>query len=139
MPTSPAHPRKTRKAVATTSARTVARGDTAPSTRAAALEKFVASEATHSAQSKVVAAALELVKPNAAGTAAQRANALRAILEGASPDDALVLRKALTGRTLAAKDKGANPDDELTTDWRDGGYPYRNLSSSTCKRYFSFS
>lgn len=126
MPSSEAKPRKTRSAPSAPP-RPAARGDTAPSTRSAALEKFVASEATHSAQSKVVAAALELVKPNATGTAAQRANALRAMLEGASPDDALVLRQALTGRSTVAKDNGANPDEELTPDWRDGGYPYRNL------------
>ena len=126
MPSSEAKPRKTRRA-ATGGPRTAARGDTAPSTRPAALEKFVASEATHAAQSKAVSAALELVKPNASGTAAERAKSLRAMLEGASPDDALVLRQALSGRDITPKDNGINPDEELTTDWRDGGYPYRNL------------
>ena len=126
MPSSETKPRKTRRASAV-GPRTTARGDTAPSTRPLALEKFVANEATHAAQSKAVSAALELVKPNASGTAAERAKALRAMLEGASPDDALVLRHALTGRDISPKDNGINPDEELTTDWRDGGYPYRNL------------
>ncbi len=126
MPTTETKPRKAPRA-AHKASRPSGRGDIAPSTRPAALEKFVANEATQAAQSKAVAAALELVKPDAAGSVAERAKALRAMLEGASPDDALVLRQALTGRGRAPKDKGINPDEELTADWRDGGYPYRNL------------
>ena len=52
---------------------------------------------------------------------------LRAMLDGASPDDARVLRQALAGRSKKNKDKGVSPDDELNADWRDGGYPYKNL------------
>ena len=107
--------------------RAAARGDVAPSSRPAGIEKFVAQEATEAAQGKAVAAALELVKPGAKGSAAQRAEALRAMFDGASPDDARVLRQALAGGGKSGKDKGLNPDDELTADWRDGGYPYKNL------------
>jgi polyphosphate kinase 2 len=49
------------------------------------------------------------------------------MFDGASPDDARVLRQALAGAGRKGKDKGLNPDDELTPDWRDGGYPYKNL------------
>ena len=102
-------------------------GDIAPSRSAAGIEKFVAQEATEAAQGKKIAAALELVKPAAQGSAAQRAQALRAMFDGASSDDARVLRQALAGRGKKDKGQGVNPDDELHPDWRDGGYPYKNL------------
>ena len=126
MPPTGTKPRKAPRATSTP-ARASARGDIAPSTLPAALEKFVAREATEAAQSKAVAAALEMVTPNASASASARAKALRAMLEGASPDDAQVLRQILTGQDHPSSEKGINPDEELTADWRDGGYPYRNL------------
>lgn len=106
--------------------RRVAQGDTAPSTQAQALEEFVADRATRAAQDKAVAAALELVKGDAPGTPDERAHQLRALLEGASSDDQKVLRKALLGHDKKAKE-AYNPDEELAGDWREGGYPYKNL------------
>jgi len=120
----PTAARKTRP----TAARAAAKGDIAPSSRARAVGKFVVAEAVDSAQGKAIAAALDLVRPGASGTPEERAKGLRAMLEGASADDARVLREALTGRLKGASGKkGLNPDDELAADWRDGGYPYRNL------------
>ncbi len=109
--------------------RKAAQGDIAPTTRVHAIGKFVAEQAVEAAQGKAVAAALELVRSNAQGTAAERAKGLRAMLEGASADDARVLREALNGRLKGSSSKKGvlHPDDELAEDWRDGGYPYRNL------------
>lgn len=95
-PTKPAA--AARKKAKPATPRTAARGDIAPTTRARAIGKFVAKEAVDAAQGKAVAAALELVRPDAQGTAAERAKGLRAMLEGASADDASVLREALNGR-----------------------------------------
>jgi polyphosphate kinase 2 len=106
--------------------RLAVQGDTAPSTRPRALEEFVVNRATLAAQDKAVAAALELVKPDAAGTPGERAQLLRALLEGASSDDQKVLRKALLGRGQKFEEE-SNPDEELAGDWREGGYPYKNL------------
>jgi len=106
--------------------RKASQGDRAPSTQPRALEKFVAAQATLAAQDKAVAAALELLRPDAPGTPAERAMQLRAMLEGASPDDQKVLRSALTGKTRL-DDQKDNPDEELAADWRSGGYPYKNL------------
>ena len=106
--------------------RLAVQGDTAPSTRPRVLEEFVVNRATLAAQDKAVAAALELVKPDAAGTPGERAQLLRALLEGASSDDQKVLRKALLGRGQKFEEE-SNPDEELAGDWREGGYPYKNL------------
>ena len=106
--------------------RLAVQGDTAPSTRPRVLEEFVVNRATLAAQDKAVAAALELVKPDAAGTPGERAQLLRALLEGASFDDQKVLRKALLGHGRKVEEE-TNPDEELAGDWREGGYPYKNL------------
>ena len=136
----PAAPTKTPKLASTKSSsakpktapprsRAAVKGDIAPSTRARTIGKFVVDQAVDAAQGKAVAAALELVRPGAKGSAAERARGLRAMLEGASDDDARVLREALTGRLKGPSSKKGmlHPDDELAEDWRDGGYPYRNL------------
>jgi len=128
-PTTKPQPVPKRRRASPTAARTTAQGDIAPSARVKSIGAFVAREATDAAQGKAVAAALELVRPDAKGSAAERAKGLRAMLEGASDDDARVLREALAGRIKRdiGKKGALHPDDELAEDWRDGGYPYRNL------------
>ncbi len=118
---------RTPKAATRAGVRAVARGDVAPSQGKRGIEKFVTAEAADAAQRKKVAA-LEVVLDNATkASAPERASKLRAILEGASSDDLRVLRGALLNPAgMAAADDG-NPDEELAADWRDGGYPYRNL------------
>ena len=108
--------------------RPVKKGDTPPSLQPKAIEKFVVERATVSARDKQLAAALRLVHDEEAGTPSERAHSLRAILEGASPDDRKALRKALHADAQHdAADGRPDPDDELSADWRDGGYPYKNL------------
>ena len=107
--------------------RAAARGDIAPSAGARAVEKFVAGQATEAAQLKKIAATQALMDPARPGSAPERAKALRAVLEGASPDDLRVLRNALLNPAGMQGVSGENPDEELAPDWRDGGYPYRNL------------
>ena len=110
--------------------RAAVRGDRAPSTAKRALEKFSAEGATKAAQSHEIQAALSLVTPVDAVAAAslqQRAQALRALIEGAAPDDRRALREALLdGEKPATTDK-ENPDELLASDWREGAYPYKNL------------
>jgi polyphosphate kinase 2 len=113
-----------------TGVRPVVRGDRAPSTRKKPLETFSADEATQAAQGKLVEAAESLLKPvgsSAAHTQQERARALRALIEGAAPDDQRVLRAALLNREKPVVPEKENPDDILAADWREGGYPYKNL------------
>jgi len=61
-----------------------------------------------------------------------KAEGLRAILEGAAPDDAKAIRQLLKKTTRAARTQARNldhPDEVLSTDWRSGAYPYKNLLS----------
>ena len=116
---------KPRARRATRSSRPVARGDVPPSLSPAALEAHVVSQATAAARGAQVQAALRLAHDAQAGTPEERANGLRALLAGASPDDRKALRKAL--RAAAAPEGQPDPDEALAADWRDGGYPYLNL------------
>ncbi len=62
------------------------------------------------------------------GAPGQWLDQLRALVDGASPDEVKSLRRVLFDRPTAPK-PGIDPDLELAPGWRDGGYPYRNLMS----------
>ena len=106
-------------------ARPVESGDISPSLKPEALAAYVASEATAAARGAQVEAALRLTQDDTAGTTEERARGLLALLEGAAPDDRKALRKALRSARPAADE--VDPDEALAPDWRDGGYPYKNL------------
>ena len=123
----PAKRAKAAPAAINDAVRAVKKGDTPPSLAPKAIENYVVERATVSARDKQLAAALRLVNDEAAGTPEERAHGLRAIIEGASPDDRKALRKALSADGQDAHEDTPNPDEELAPDWRDGGYPYKNL------------
>jgi polyphosphate kinase 2 len=106
--------------------RPVQRGDVIPATRDSGFEAIVADNALVAAQSQQIEVALDQLEPEA-GSVDERAKALRALLDGASADDRRALRAALLGKRTSAEIDGRNPDEELASDWRDGGYPYKNL------------
>ena len=54
---------------------------------------------------------------------------LRVLLDGASPDERKALKKLLWASTDAEVADALNADRELSSHWRDGGYPYKNLMS----------
>lgn len=54
---------------------------------------------------------------------------LEAILEGASPDDAMALKTALARWQRFEERLPVSPDDELVDDWRNAVYPYKNRLS----------
>jgi len=53
---------------------------------------------------------------------------LRALIRGASPDEAKALRRLLF-ESSEKPASGTDPDLELASGWREGGYPYKNLMS----------
>jgi len=115
---------------AVTAVRAAAKGDRAPSTAKGALLKFEATEATQAAQGKLNEAALQLLEGTGASahrSPEERAKSLRALIEGAAPDDRRALRAALLANDKKSAPEKINPDEILSADWRDGGYPYKNL------------
>ncbi len=77
-----------------------------------------------------VAVAEIAVRDRIAATSEADIDALDAMLAQRSPEDAQALARELLRRHRAPEAKsGVNPDDQLADDWRNGGYPYRNLLS----------
>ena len=55
---------------------------------------------------------------------------LQALIHDASPDDLVKLKDLFANHALANQVKtGIQKDDELSDDWREGGYPYKNRLS----------
>ena len=57
---------------------------------------------------------------------ARSQEALRAVIEELSPDDARAVHRALLEVNVQGPVGRRNPDDELAVDWREGIYPYRH-------------
>ena len=108
--------------------RAVQQGDTLPTLSPKAVPRQAQAEAAQAAQGRRLAVVQALLEREAL-PAQQRAAALRALIEGASEDDRQMLRQVLLGSEEGHETplfKG-HPDDELSDDWREGGYPYKHL------------
>ena len=100
-----------------TEVRRVAKGDTPPSLKKEALEKFVTGQKIEASQEKKVEAVISVLDNIDKKTVQERAKALRAILEGAAADDREVIRKALKGKMpKKLMHSLANPDEELAAE-----------------------
>lgn len=111
--------------------RLVNEGDTSPSLSPDELEQFEVDESVAAAQQSKITAVRDIINTTPPHDIGTLAKTLEVIIDGASPEDATVLRNALLKKTPPGMSKRArnNPDDQLSGDWRDGGYPYRNLMS----------
>jgi polyphosphate kinase 2 len=110
--------------------RPTAAGDTAPSIEPAKLGQFIVSESIDAAQTSKVTAVNDIIRNAHQGDPVDLAKSLRAIVAGASPDDAAMLRHALMQPPVPlASGLPSGPDHALADDWREGGYPYKNLMS----------
>ncbi len=87
-----------------------------------AVEEFAIERSTEGAQQAELVA-LDVIRE---GPPRLEANSptIKAILSGASPDDAKRLEKALDG--AQARPAKRQTSDELADDWRSGGYPYKS-------------
>ena len=110
--------------------RGVSNGDIAPELTDRGIQNYEVKQAIAAAQNSKVVALQDILTNIQAGDSATLAETLDAILAGASPDDAIKLRNALLEhiQPVIAKRK-MSPDDILSDDWREGGYPYKNLMS----------
>jgi polyphosphate kinase 2 len=84
-------------------------GDIGPIGSADKIEAFAVGQATDAAQEA-------------------RLSAMRDIISGTGKEEARgLLRGLIKEQQLVIDQTGINPDHELATGWRDGGYPYKNL------------
>jgi polyphosphate kinase 2 len=109
--------------------RIAAEGDISPSHTRKGIESFTVNEAVQAAQESKIVAVTDILN-HAGGGSPEMIDSLKAILSGASPEDAEVLRQVLLHKPRpVAPGLATGPDDELADDWREGGYPYKNLMS----------
>jgi polyphosphate kinase 2 len=89
--------------------RAVSSGDIPPTLTEAGIESYMVSTSAQAAEETKVAE-------------------IRDILSGVSPEEEVkILKKLMKQQRGVVKEHTANPDEELAKDWRDGGYPYKNL------------
>jgi polyphosphate kinase 2 len=109
-------------------ARGVTQGDIPPTLNKKAVETFTVKQAISAAEESKVAAVKDIIAAIKPDDSEGLSKALTAIFDGASPDDAAMLRKALLQQP-AFSSRSKFPDEELASGWREGGYPYKNLLS----------
>ena len=106
-------------------------GDVTGSQQPGKIARISTAAVTEARQQAKFAAVRDILgKPGTSKKA--KAESLRAILEGAAPDDARAIRRLLRQETDVARSKAravVNPDELLAADWRSGAYPYKNLLS----------
>lgn len=106
--------------------RPISAGDVPPKMTDKALADFMVERGQDAADARHLGALKDVLSGFIPGNTHEVAQTLAAILEGASPDEARVLRDALVNADTTDRLPSA-PDDELSDDWRTGGYPYKNL------------
>ena len=111
--------------------RRAAAGDISPSLTPEGIETHAVNEAIEAAQQSKITAVKDILEHAAISKRSpQLIQSLEAILQGASTEDVAKLRKALSREPEpTAETSLILPDEELAEDWRDGGYPYKNLMS----------
>ena len=121
----------TTSAYRATKIRKTASGDVAPEASKQGFESFAVSENVAAARDSKSTAVLDII--NRISVSRDKSDlpaALKTILEGASPDDALALGKVISDFTNAQTPKSRDQADNiLAKDWREGAYPYKNLLS----------
>lgn len=110
------------------SSRAARRGDVAPSAEPAALARHVVREAAAAARHQKLAV-LQSVEPASPSVpATTQAEKLRSLLAGTSHDELQLLLEELRNQRLEGAGRPwVDTDEELSRDWRKGGYPYRHL------------
>lgn len=120
-------PPKTPRQARTARPRRVNAGDVAPVMAEAAIGKLMVERGVDAADARHVGALKDVLSGYIPGNTREVADTLAAILEGASPDESQVLRDALIQGAATTAKPSAAADEELSSDWRSGGYPYKNL------------
>ena len=113
-----------------TRARRTSSGDVSPALSAKGIEDFSVSERVLAANESKAMAVKDILMRAARTDSATLIESFESILAGAAPDDVVALKALLTKYEKAATgSRRDRADVELAADWRDGGYPYKNLMS----------
>ncbi|MCP5245744.1 MAG: polyphosphate kinase 2 [Burkholderiales bacterium] len=107
--------------------RIVDEGDIAPELTENDIESYEVNEAIKAAQTSKETELQDILSNIRPGDTAELARTLDAVIGGMSPDDAYRLRNELVKKIPLITRKKVNSDEELAKDWREGGYPYKNL------------
>jgi polyphosphate kinase 2 len=111
--------------------RPVSRGDRPPSLAPEELTEYLVDRSIRAARGKQDAALQSILSGEGELSIQKRVEDLRAMIQGAAPDDVEAIRAAFFSiPELNQKGKSEfkpDPDDALSEDWREGGYPYKNL------------
>jgi polyphosphate kinase 2 len=119
-----------RRSNADGSARRASSGDTAPSHSPRGIERHVVTESVKAAQAAKITAVRDIITSVPPHDVDTLSKVLTAIMEGTSSDDATVLRNALLPQSSDTNgDQKEKLDETLSSEWRTGGYPYKNLMS----------
>ncbi|NML18690.1 polyphosphate kinase 2 [Azohydromonas caseinilytica] len=109
--------------------RPVEAGDTVAALTARGIENDMVERGSSAAGTVQAMVLQDLLARGAEGASpASLHEQLRAFLDGASPDEVKALRQALLARG-GALHEDTDPDTELSSGWREGKYPYKNLLS----------
>jgi len=115
---------------ATKRPRRTAEGDIPPDLSSEGIEQFAVTQSILAANEAKAMAVEDILRQLSREKSGNVVEAFEAILSGASPDDVLALKALLTKHERAARGtRRDRADVELANDWRDGGYPYKNLMS----------
>jgi polyphosphate kinase 2 len=100
-------------------------GDIPPRLDAESIEAYTVENAVEAATQGQAAAIVDVIRQG--GDPSALAKTLEELIGGMAADDAALIRDTLLKGDKSRQTVSTNPDEELAEDWRDGGYPYRNL------------
>ncbi len=111
--------------------RSVAHGDVLPTGTPRAAQLDETSRAVDAANEQISSTLQHVLSGSAPQDAATLMDTIKTLMSGLSPDETAALRSVMLEGDPALWHTRASrhPDDELARDWREGGYPYRNLMS----------
>ena len=119
----------TQRSKKTNQPRRASSGDTPTSLTAAGVKKHVVSKAGIRTETQREMTVAEILTKMTSGTSpGEPLEQMKALIAGASPDEAKALRRALFAPETTGPE-GVDPDAELSPGWREGAYPYLNLLS----------
>ena len=113
-----------------TAPRRARRGDVSPDLTKGGIEVHAVGEAEAAAIESKAHAVRDILSRTARTDPASLSETFEALLAGAAPDDVLKLRELLARHEDEVRhQRHLGEDGELADDWREGGYPYKNLMS----------